>query len=235
MKTKFRIFCLSGGLTLLTTLPVYSQEPQSSGKPTITSEQSAYVENYIDAVNSNNKTALTRQTHPKYLACITPDNHDYYDDLYQNALKRTIPANAKVSFEALTIDAVTKETNGAAKIGLPYPVHPSHQMQIDYSRSEYDFVSIIRKLVLEDGKYFEVSGCPSPQILERYRQLKIKKEKDRIEAAALFKKLRGPLLLELTELLQQGQKIAAWKRYSQETGTSIATAKAVLEHIQLEK
>jgi hypothetical protein len=214
-------------------LGLYSLTPPLSNA-TVLQEQSEYLERYVDAVNNDHLEKLKSLSHPKFLKCITTENSDYYNDLFRRSLQRHIPKNYKVLMEKLIAESVERDYEGAKKRGLPYPARPTHQLQIDYSKSEYSFVTIVRKLILENGQYYEVSGCPTDDMLIRYRNLKIKKEADQKKAKALFEKLEGSLLDDLKSLLQEGRKIDAWKRYSQGTGESLATAKAVLSHIKLD-
>lgn len=182
-------------------------------------------------MNSSDLIALKAIKHKTYLGCINDVNADYYQHIFNQSLKRTIPNNYEVSFEALTAEEVSQELKGAEKRGFPYPLAPTHQMQIDYSKSEYSSVAIVRKLLLDNGQYFEVSGCPDSDLLKRFRALELKKKADQHKARELFEKIDPTLLSELTVLLRKGQKIQAWKRYSQVSRQSIGMAKAVLSNI----
>jgi hypothetical protein len=233
MKMILRVFVTLSIMGIQLMVPSLNSAYAIENKSKLPIEQSRYIDRYIDAINTDNLSSFKNLVHPSYLECITPDNSDYYGDLFRRSLQRQIPNDYKVVIDKLTGDSIDKEVAGAEKQGLPYPIRPTHQIQIDFSKSEYSFVTIARKLVLDDGQYYEVSGCPSAEMLDRYRKLKIKKEKERIKTKALFENLKGNLLHELTELLKEGRKIDAWKRYSQETGESIGTAKDVLSHVKL--
>lgn|GEM_PF-4585036 len=195
-------------------------------------EQKEYVLRYVEAVNSADIEKLKSLSHSSYLRCINSKNQDFFEDLFQKSLNRVIPKDYDVSIELLSDESVAKEMEGAKKLGLPYPIRPTHQLQIDYKKSEYSFVTIIRKLTFEAEKYYETSGCPTVEMVEKFREMRTRKEKSRKRAETLFHKLEDPLLSELTQLLKGGQKIAAWKRYSEVTGESLGTAKEVLSHIQ---
>lgn len=203
----------------------------ASSLTSLTEQQQRYVQRYIAAVNSSDLIALKAIKHKTYLGCINDVNADYYQHIFNQSLKRTIPNNYEVSFEALTAEEVSQELKGAEKRGFPYPLAPTHQMQIDYSKSEYSSVAIVRKLLLDNGQYFEVSGCPDSDLLKRFRALELKKKADQHKARELFEKIDPTLLSELTVLLRKGQKIQAWKRYSQVSRQSIGMAKAVLSNI----
>lgn len=195
-------------------------------------DQKDYVNRYIDAINSNDIEKLKKLSHSSYLSCINSTNQDYYDHVFQRSLRHEIPKVFDISITLLSEESVATEIEGARKIGLPYPIRPTHQLQIDYNKSEYSSVTIVRKLTVEAGNIYETSGCPTPVMVKRFREMRIKKEERRKQAERLFQKLEEPLLSELRQLLKDGQKIAAWKRYSEVTGESLATAKEVLSHIQ---
>ena len=107
-------------------------------------------------------------------------------------------------------------------------------MQIDYNISEFSFVTIERKLVRHKGKYYEVSGCPEPEMINRFREMRARKETSFKKSKILFSELDANLLIELTVLMNQGQKIQAWKLYSKKTGESFLTAKEVLSNIPMD-
>ncbi|UCD89057.1 MAG: hypothetical protein JSW04_11515 [Desulfobacterales bacterium] len=200
----------------------------------LSKEQQGYVTRYVEAINADDLSKLKVLMHSSYLNCINSTNQDYFDTMFQKSLKYDIPQDYTVSIEPLADESVAKEMAGFKQWGLPYPSRPTHQLQIDFNKSEYSSVAIVRKLILEDGKYYEISGCPTREMVKKFRKMNIKKEKERKRAEGLFRKLKDPLLSELTQLLKEGRKIDAWKRYSEVTGESLATAKAVLSHIQTE-
>lgn len=210
-------------------------------KPTVNKEntvleqaQQNFVNNYIEAINNNDLAKLKALAHPSLLSCINLQNRDYYEHRYQQTLKRTIPATYKVKFVELTKNESDKELKGAEKLGVPYSIAPSHQIELDYNKDEYSFVTINRYLVWEKGQYYEAGGCISDKLLVRFREIQVRKKEDKARAKLLFSKIDESLLDELTVLLKQGNKIQAWKTYSGLTGESLGTAKQVLANIDLE-
>ena len=200
----------------------------------LTTAQKNYVERYVQVINSKNENQLRELMHPRYLNCIDNSNQDYFTDVFQRTLKYDIPKNYKVSVEVLSEEAALKEMDGAKQWGLPYPIKPTHQLQIDFNKDEYSSVTIIRKLVQEGDLYYEVSGCPSKEMVEKFREMQIKKEAEQSRAKKLFQELKDPLLSELTKLLKEERKIDAWKKYSEVTGETLATSKEVLSYIKID-
>ncbi|CDT33671.1 exported hypothetical protein [Vibrio coralliirubri] len=194
-------------------------------------EEQKYVDRYVTAVNSKNLSALKSLSHPSYLNCISDENQDFFDSLFQKDLERNIPPDYKVSFSKLTVDNAKTEREGASKIGLPYPVLPTHDMQIDFAKSEYSFVTIHRKLILESGEFYQVGGCPEVHILERYRVMQKRRKEDLLTAKKLLGELTEEQRSRFTILLTEGKRIEAWKGYSKEANISIGMAKLVLEQL----
>ncbi len=193
-----------------------------------------YFDKYVEAVNSSNQSAFEKLLHPSFFSCLNDANQTFFADRFKKDLERHIPEEHKLNLEAMEPGAIQREVRGAEAFGLPYTVPPTHTMTIDYNKSEYSFVTIQRKLSLQDGTFYEVTSCPSAEILERHAQLKIKKEKRRLEALKLFEELKqnNSLYEKLSDLMHKGQKIQAYKLYSAETGQDIAMAKEVLELVK---
>ena len=207
----------------------------------LTPAQKNYVARYVQAINSKNKQQLKELMHPSYLNCMNNSNQDYYEDIIQRTLKYNIPDNYEVSVEVLSGDAIIKEEDailkgveGAKQGDLSYPIKPTHQLQIDFSTGKYSSTTIVRKLVQEGDNFYEVSVCPSMAMIEKFREMKIKKAAEQLRAKKLFQELKDPLLSELTKLIKEGKKIDAWKKYSEVTGEILATAKEVLSYIELD-
>ena len=201
----------------------------------LTQPQKDFVTRYIQSINSKNENQLKELMHSSFVNCLNESNKDYFSDLFQRTLKYAIPDHYEVSIETLTDDAVVKEMEGAKQLGLPYPVQPTHQLQIDFNKSKYSSVTIVRKLVQEGNQFYEVSGCPTKEMIEKFREVRIKKDEELLRSRKLFEGLKDPLLSELTKLLKEGRKIEAWKKYSEATGESLATAKEVLSYTGIEQ
>jgi len=200
----------------------------------LSESQRKFVEQYVQAINANEVMKLKGLMHLHYLDCIDSSNQDYYDGIFQKLLAYDIPSDYVISIEPLLEENIKKEMEAVKQWGLPYPVQPTHQLQIDFDKNKYSSVTIVRKLVQEETNYYEVGGCPSQEMVVKFREMKQKKEEAKIRAKELYQKIDKPLQNELTQLLKDGRKIDAWKKYSEVTGESLATAKEVLSHINIE-
>lgn len=197
----------------------------------LTPTQKNYVVRYVQAINSKDENQLKALMHPGYLSCINDSNKDYFEDAFQRSLRNDIPEDYKGSVVPLEEEDILKEVDGAQQLGLSYPVKPTHQLQIDFNESEYSSVTIIRKLVQEGDSFYETLGCPSAEAVAKFREIKLKKDADHLRAKELFYELKDPLFSELTNLINEGREMEAWRKYSEATGETLAMAKEVLFYI----
>jgi hypothetical protein len=186
--------------------------------------QEQFIKEYVAAVNSKDVEKVKRLVHPKCLVCITDANRDYYHDYFSSEIEELIPDNYKIT----NIKPIGKDEPLLMSEAFSYPVRPTHWVQIDFERGPYDSTSILRQIIKSEDTWFMVLPCPTPITVKQFRGAKIKKEKQKERAMVLFRELKGPLLSELKELLKEGKKIQAWKRYSAETGEPLSMAKEVL-------
>lgn len=199
----------------------------------LTPTQKNYIMRYVEAVNLKDENQLKALMNPGYLNCMNDSNKDYFEDVFQRSLKYDIPEGYKASIVPLLEEDVLKEVEGAKQRGLSYPVNPTHQLQLDFNKGEYSSVTIIRKLTQEGDFLYEVSGCPSTQAVAKFREVKIKKDAEHLRAKQLFQELKDPFLSELMSLFKEGREIDAWKKYSEATGETLATAKEVLSYLEV--
>ena len=186
--------------------------------------QEQFIAKYIATVNAHDVEQLKRLVHPKCLACINNENQDYFHDYFSREIKESIPNNYKIT----NIRPISTVEPLLMPEAFSYPVRPTHWVQIDFARGAYDFKSILRQIVRVEDAWFMVVPCPTPNTVKRFRQAKIAKEKQKERAKVLFGKLNDPLFSELKQLLEEGKKVQAWKRYSSVTGESLSMAKEVL-------
>ena len=235
MKNTLQMVMAISALYICGTISSSSNVYGDGSSDSLTAEQIQFITSYVSAVNSNDLERLKKLIHPRYLDCINDSNRDYYDALFTRSIERSIPINHEVTFETLSVEEVLADMEASQKQGFTYPVRPTHQVQIDYAKSEYSFVTVSRKLSLHKGRYYEVSGCPAQKMIDRFREARVRKEESRKRSKVLFNELKGDILMELTVLMKQGKKIQAWKLYSEKTGESIGTAKDVLSNVSVVK
>ncbi len=194
-------------------------------------EQEQFIGKYVAAINAKDIVALKELVHPECLACINDENRDYYDEYFSGEIKGHIPDNYKI----LDIKPIDKDEPLLMSDMFSYPVRPAYWAQIDFEIEPYNSKSILRQVVKSENTWFMVLPCPKPETVKKFREMRIAKEKQKERAGLLIQELKDPLLSELKDILKEGRKIQAWKRYSAETGESISMAKEVLSLIKIEE
>lgn len=217
-------------LIVLNSATVFAEEIKLPGAMLeLDTKQKLFVEEYVKAVNSDNPDKLKSLIHPKSLSCITEENKEFFDDQFSDQLKKDIP---------LDRDVYVKEVNPDDKLPFTgyfsYPAHPTHLIQINYEVRKNEGMSLMIFVVNQNNQYSKVLPCPKPEFMKKYREEKIQKENRKIRSKELILKLKDPLLSELKKLLSQGNEIQAIKKYSAETGESLATAKDVVNLLKIE-
>lgn len=183
-----------------------------------------FVKEYVAAVEAKDVARLKKLVHPECLAPINDENRDYYDDYFSGEIEKSIPDN----YEIIDVTAIDKDAPLMMTEVFSYPVRPTHWVQIDFMTGPYESESILRQIVKFEDTWYMVVPCPKPEAMKQFREAQIKKEEQKARAEALYQELKNPLRSELIELLKEGDKIQAWKRYSSKTGESLAMAKEVL-------
>lgn len=198
---------------------------------TIEPEQEQFIKKYVTAINTKDIVALKELVHPECLACINDENRDYYDEYFSGEIKGHIPDNYKI----LDIKPIDRDEPLLMSVMFSYPVRPAYWVQIAFETKPNSSRSVLRQVVESDGTWYMVLPCPKPEAVKKFKEMKISKEKQKERAKLLFQELKGPLLSELKDMLEEGSKIQVWKKYSAETGESISMAKEVLSLIKIEE
>jgi len=204
---------------------------QISKQPLSKDHIESYIERYVKAINTNDLEIYKASMHPDFLACSNRKNKDYYNNIFHKTLNLHISENFKLKFFKLTEDTIKNEMVVAQALGVPYPTAPTHMFQIDFIDNNISY-TITRKLRKEGEEYYEVTGCPTDEMVKKFRFKNKEDKKFKKRAKRLFKKIEDPLRKELVNLIAQGQQMSAWKRYSEETGESQAMAQIVITMIE---
>lgn len=199
----------------------------SGALPELDNIQKLFVEEYIKAINSSDIDNQKKLIHPKCLACITPENKEFFDDLFLSHLNQSISSEYKAY-----IKKINPDENLPFSEYFTYPVLPTHLIQIS---DELGRKNLMIFVINQDGRYFHILPCPKPEFPQKYREGKIEKENHKNKVKKLFLELKDPLRSELEDLLNRGEKIQAMKKYCSETGESLAIAKGIVELLESEK
>ncbi|PYV07901.1 MAG: hypothetical protein DMG07_27275 [Acidobacteria bacterium] len=183
-------------------------------------------------LGSKNPERFKALLHPKCLACMTAQNQEFYDSVFSRQSKDTVPANYKTTVEPIAANQGLLFENE-----LVYPLRPSHELQIHFKTENtkaFSSTTLVVFVVYDAGRWQQVLPCPGPDTIAKMRVHKEESAKQDRRAQQLAANLSDPLRAELMDLLRNGQRVDAMKRYAAASGgtmTSMAGAEAEIEEI----
>lgn len=192
--------------------------------------QRALVEHFAAAVVAQDKAGLTSLVHPASRACMSAENHDYFDFLFAQDLSQHGALEAGYTltqFGRIQPDIVSANAAGGM---FPAPAAPTHQFQIDTAaHNGHGALTIIRMAAMDHGQWYIVLGCPTAQGLAFFHQHIVEAARQQAEAERLAAALHEPLLSEIKQLVAAGRRIDAVKRYQEAGHVDLTTAMQVID------
>jgi hypothetical protein len=192
--------------------------------PHLTPTQSAFAATYMAAVTGTDLGRYKQLIHPSSLACMRKANEDYYEHALGRRQGRATRAPL-VLIESLPPKIALNEA--AARIGLHYPVRPTHAFHVDLVAGAAQ-ESLVAFAIVEDGTWYEVLACPTAKTAEEFRTAKTRAARDSATAHKLAKSLRDPVRGELLAMVKGGEPLSAVRRYAEISGVEFAMAKQVV-------
>jgi len=186
-----------------------------------------FARRYVDAVGSKNPERFKALLHPKCLACMTAQNQEFYDSVFSRQSKDTVPANYKTTVEPIAANQGLLFENE-----LVYPLRPSHELQIHFKTDNtkaFSSTTLVVFVVYDAGRWHQVLPCPGPDTIAKMRVHKEESAKQDRRAQQLAANLSDPLRAELMDLLRNGQRVDAMKRYAAASGEDLTMANRVVE------
>ena len=188
----------------------------------------AFVNGYRQALHAKNQDQRRALMHPDYRRCMEGDAREYFEDLFRRECGHEIPEAYEVSLTPLSKEEVARQMKSSRAMGMPYPAEPTHRLQLDFKTGPYASVTMLRYLVVAGDQVSEVSGCPGPPLLAKFRDLKVRKEQEWKRAVTLAGQVKDPLRSQLLTLIKEGRSVEAMKIYSESSGETLSTAKDVV-------
>ena len=199
--------------------------------------QTALATSYVAAKQSKDTAKLLALLHPKVRACLNGTNRDYFEMLFTRDLS-SFPHGKilRISVTPVAADAFPMVQNVFPAEMFPYPVKPTHDVQLDIevpaeSNTLNSFTAFV-EVAAENGKWYWVTACPTDKGLEFVRQSMEKANQQKTEARKLAAEIKDPLRFELKALLASGNRIGAIKKYREATNTDLTTAHTVIEVLE---
>jgi hypothetical protein len=211
---------------VLSLIAVCGAQAQSQSVP---GDIKAFAAQYVAALNSKDAARLLALQHPKSLACMTPENKDFYDWTMAMQMRESIPANYMLS--------VMPPNEGNLKalesMGERWPLKPEQEVHIDYQQGE-DSGSVVVWLVRENGRLFGDFPCATDAAVKQFRDSAAARKAADARYKALADGIKEPLRSELVTMLRAHETGRATDRYHQATGQDMQTSMFVINALKNE-
>jgi hypothetical protein len=185
-----------------------------------------FVTQYVAATNAKDTARLRSFLYPKSLACIMPENKDYYDAMASH-IGEPIPPNYKFSVMPVN-EGNLKALEG---MGQRWTVKPMQELHIDYQQGD-DVGSYIVYLIHENGRWFQDFPCATDAAIKQYRDNAVANEAALAHYKALAADIKDPLRSELLGLLRAHETGRATDRYHEATGQDYKTSMYVMNALK---
>jgi hypothetical protein len=184
----------------------------------------AFAAQYVAAFNAKDKIRLEALYLPESRACITPANHDVYDDILSLDMRDRIPPKYQLSFTA-----VNESNLKAAATLTTFAVRPERELHIDYqypgtNDGGQSFLALVRR----NGRWMIDFPCMTTEAIQDFRDNAADRQRYRALAAAIKEPLRSQLLA-MVRAHQDGE---AATRYQKIAGGDMNTAMLVINGLK---
>ena len=185
-----------------------------------------FVTQYVAATNAKDTARLRSFLYPKSLACIMPENKDYYDAMASH-IGEPIPPNYK--FSVMPVNE--GNLKALESMGQRWTVKPIQELHIDYQQGD-DVGSYIVYLIHENGRWFQDFPCATDAAIKQYRDNAVANEAALAHYKALAADIKDPLRSELLGLLRAHETGRATDRYHEATGQDYKTSMYVMNALK---
>ena len=185
-----------------------------------------FVTQYVAATNAKDTARLRSFLYPKSLACIMPENKDYYDAMASH-IGEPIPPNYK--FSVMPVNE--GNLKALESMGQRWTVKPMQELHIDYQQGD-DVGSYIVYLIHENGRWFQDFPCATDAAIRQYRDNAVANEAALAHYKALAADIKDPLRSELLGLLRAHETGRATDRYHEATGQDYKTSMYVMNALK---
>ncbi len=125
-----------------------------------------FVSAIVAAINANDMIRLRKIVHPKCLDRMTRKNKSFYDQTLGRDLRRTIPTDYKAGITPVAADEPLPFEGM-----MIYPIRPTNTLQIDFEKSANSAITLIRQVVVEDGKWWLANPSPTAETMAKMREM----------------------------------------------------------------
>jgi len=187
-----------------------------------------FVTQYVAATNAKDIARLWSFLYPKSLACIMPENKDYYDAMASH-IGEPIPPNYK--FSVMPVNE--GNLKALESMGQRWTVKPAQELHIDYQQGD-DVGGYVVYLIHENGRWFYDLPCATDAAIKQYRDNAAANEAALARYKAIASEIKEPLRSELLGLLRAHKTATATDRYHEATGQDYKTSMYVMNALKKE-
>lgn len=152
----------------------------NDGNQKLTAVERLFVQKYVKAVNGKDTSQLEQLMHPECRECLNP-YEDYVNDQFKQSFKYSIPDTYAATIKPLSDrdkDFFEKVFQLGPKIGLNYPIIPTHRLDISFDENPHSSAGITDFLVQGGDHFYGVYACPTPGWIEAWRKRKGDKQEE---------------------------------------------------------
>ena len=187
-----------------------------------------FVTQYVAATNARDIVRLRLFLYPKSLACITPENKDYYDAMASH-IEEPIPPNYTFSL----LPVIDGNLKALESMGQRWTMKPAQELHIDYQQGD-DLGGYVVYVIHENGRWFYDLPCATDAAIKEYRDNAAANETALAGYTALASEIKEPLRSELLGLLRAHKTATPTDRYHQATGQDYKTSMYVMNALKTE-
>jgi len=187
-----------------------------------------FVTQFVAAKNAKDIARQRLFLYPKSLACVTPENKDYYDAMASH-IGDPIPPNYK--FSVMPVNE--GNLKALESMGQRWTVKPSQELHIDYQQGD-DVGGYVVYLIHENGRWFYDYPCATDAAIKEYRDNSAANEAALAHYKSLASEIKEPLRSELLDLLRAHKTGTATDRYHELTGQDYKTSMYVINALKEE-
>jgi len=185
----------------------------------------AFAARYVAAINAGDAARILAMYNSQSLACITPENKDFYDTVMPIHPSDHVPPGYTVS-----LLPVNQDTLRVLADTETFPIKPLNELHIDYQQGE-ESGTVILWLVRENGRLMGDFPCATESALKQYRDQAPQRRELEAHYKSLAAGIQQPLRDELLALLRDHKRSSAITRYREASGQDYKTAIFVLNDL----
>lgn len=187
----------------------------------------AFVKSYVASINSRDVAANRSLWQTKSLACVNSDSSQFYDRAFKVSSRHGIPTDYKFTAKTIGPD----EKLGFEGYAI-FPVRPTQEVQIDYTRGQENSGTVILWLVQESKGWAEVFPCATSETLQNFKAQLAEIRANEEKTKALVDAIQDPLRSELIALLKQGKSSTAATHYAEAAKQDRTTVMFVIDEME---